>query len=98
VDVRPVDPRDAGWEIDSPPYRVYFWKRPPAPPGIPPDEVMYHSTEFELSGAVDVREVLAWAEANATPGSRYTVYAVVGRESERGLVRLAGVDPTAPSS
>jgi hypothetical protein len=59
---------------------------------------MYHSTEFELSGVEDVREVLTWAEARAAPGSTYTVYAVVERDGEPGLVRLAGIDPTTPSA
>jgi len=96
MDVRPVDPRDTGWEVESPSYRVYFWTRPPAPPGVPADLVMYRSNEFELSGVEDVGEVLAWADATAAPGSTYTVYAVVEGVRERGLVRLAGVDPTAP--
>jgi hypothetical protein len=97
MDVRPVDPRDTRWEIDSPSYRVYFWTRPPAPPDVPEDLVIYHSTEFELSGAADVSEVRAWAEANAPPGSTHTVNVVLERDQERGVVRLAGVDPTGSS-
>jgi hypothetical protein len=96
MDIRPVDPRDTGWEVDSPTFRVYFWSRPPTPAGMSEDHVMYHSNEFELSGVEDVREVLEWAEENAAPGSTYTVYAVVEGSRERGLVHLAGVDPTAP--
>jgi hypothetical protein len=56
---------------------------------------MYHATEFELGYVEDVGHVLAWAEATAAPGSTYTVYVVVEGDRERGLVRLAGVDPTA---
>jgi hypothetical protein len=56
---------------------------------------MYHSTEFELSGAGGVGEVIAWAESTAPPGSTYTFYVVNERDQQRGLVRLAGVDPTA---
>jgi hypothetical protein len=39
-----------------------------------------------------------WAEANAA-GRRYTLYAVLEKTegSARGLIRLAGVDPTAPA-
>src|SRR5579862_7841146 len=25
--VQPVDPRDTGWEVTQPAYRVYFWQR-----------------------------------------------------------------------
>jgi hypothetical protein len=95
VDVRPVDPRDTLWEIDSPSYRIYFWERQPPPPGAP-ELVGYHSAEFEASGVEDVGEVLAWAKETATAGATYTVYAVVEFAGERGLVRLRGADPTAP--
>jgi hypothetical protein len=94
MEVRPVDPRGQRWEIDSPSYRVYFWTRPLAPPHVPQDIVMYHSTEFELSGVGDVGEVLEWAEANAPPESTHTIYAVIEHAGEEGLVRLRGADPT----
>jgi hypothetical protein len=54
----------------------------------------YHSEEFELSGASDVREVLGWAEEGAEDRT-FTVYALVSCRGELGLVQLAGVDPTA---
>jgi hypothetical protein len=93
VEVRPVDPRDTSWEIASPTFRVTFWERQPVPPDShhPPG---YRSTEFEINGA-DVSEVLAWAEAEAPSGSTHTIYALVQHGGERGLVRLAGLDPTA---
>jgi hypothetical protein len=94
MDVRPVDPRDTEWEICQPVFRVYFWEPNPLPPGIPEESAGYRSTEFEVSG-VDVGEVLAWAETNAPSGATFTVYTVVEQGSRRGLVRLAGVDPTA---
>jgi hypothetical protein len=94
MDVRLIDPRDTGWEITSPSFRVYFWEPQPPPPGFPDHPGGYHSAEYEVSD-VDVGEVLAWAETTATRGSTYTVYAVVDHCGERGLVRLAGVDPTA---
>ena len=95
MDVRPVDPRDSGWEIGSPSYRVYFWEQRPARGDVSQHLAGYGSTEFEVSGATEVGEVLAWAEATAPSGASYTVYALVELGSERGLVRLAGVDPTA---
>jgi hypothetical protein len=94
MDVRPVDPRDTAWEIDFPSYRIYFWEPQAAAPGVPQQIVGFRSNEFEVSG-VDVGEVLAWAEATKPPGSTYTIYAVIEGAGERGLVRLAGVDPTA---
>jgi hypothetical protein len=86
LDARLVDPRDIRWEVSSPTYRVYFWRR------VGGD---YHSEEFQLSGASDVREVLAWAERRAK-GRTFTAYALVENAlGEPGLVQLAGVDPTA---
>jgi hypothetical protein len=87
VDARPVDPRDTHWEVSSPMYRVYFWRQRPGG---------YESDEFELRGAPDVREVLSWAEQRAE-GRIFTVYALVDALGERGLVQVAGVDPTASS-
>jgi hypothetical protein len=94
MDIRPVDPRDTDWEMTCTSFRVYFWKAQPSPPVAPEHPGGYHSTAVEVSG-VDVGVVLKWAEATAPRGSTYTVYAVVEQGGERGLVRLAGVDPTA---
>jgi hypothetical protein len=88
MDVRAVDPRDIRWEIDSPVYRVYFWTGP----------TLHESNEFELTGAEDVHEVLAWADENAPAGATYTLYAVLERNGEPGRVHLAGVDPTTGSA
>jgi hypothetical protein len=86
LDARPVDPRDTRWEVSSPTYCVYFWRRVGGG---------YHSEEFQLSGASDVREVLGWAEERAE-GRTFTAYALVENAlGEPGLVQLAGVDPTA---
>ena len=96
-----VDPRDIIWEADDPVYRVYFWHQPPAPEGIPQEQVMFHCDEWRLSGAGDVHEVLAWAEQHKGARS-YTLYAEHdedrGGAFARGLIRLAGTDPTEDSS
>jgi hypothetical protein len=93
--VRSIDPRDVRWEITSPTFRVYFWEPQPAPLDVADHPVGYRSTEYEIRGA-DVPEVLAWADAIAPRRSTYVVYAVVDHSRERGLVRLAGNDPTTP--
>ena len=85
MDVRPVDPRDIEWGEDSPAYRVYFWRRGPGG---------YEAEEFLLAGVKDVHEVLRWSETNAE-GREATVYAVVQVAGQRGVIRLAGTDPTA---
>jgi hypothetical protein len=80
VDVEPVDPRDQSWEVDEPTYRVYF----ATPSGAVTDE-------HEITGA-DVRDVLAWVDANR--GSRTCLVYVCVRSSEGlGLVRLEGSNP-----
>ncbi len=74
-----VDPRDPDWETSDPRYRVYFHDSHRA------------SFEYEVADARDVREVLAWAEANR--GERtFVVYACADHDGI-GLVRLQGHDP-----
>ncbi|GGZ59895.1 hypothetical protein GCM10010387_62080 [Streptomyces inusitatus] len=85
MDIRGVDPRDTTWELDHARYRVYFWDRANAV-----------SDEYEISGEVDVEEVLAWA-AQFAEEHRYTVYVSVKTSGDSGLIRLTGVlgDPFA---
>ena len=53
------------------------------------------SSEFEISGATDVMEVIEWAKENAGPARTYTIYAVVLRgDDSLGLVRVMGTDPS----
>ena len=82
MDVRGVDPRTERWGEHRPTYRVYFWTGALA------------SHEHQLTGASDVGEVLAWAEANRGPDRTYTVYVEAQGESGLGLIRLYGIDPT----
>ena len=81
-----MDPRDTRWEVDSPAYRVYLWR---------PRGNGWESQEFELRNALDAREALDWANREAGSDRIFTLYALVEQGGERGLVRLAGVDPTA---
>jgi hypothetical protein len=81
VRVTQIDPRDQSWENDGPAYRVYFWTGES------------RCDEWELTEA-DVDEVLAWADAQA--GGRTMSIWVVHRDDDGvGLIRLAGLDPTA---
>jgi hypothetical protein len=86
VEVVPVDPRDPRWEVDSPAYRVYLWR---------PHGNGWESQAFELRNARDAREALDWASREADSDRIFTLYALVEQGGERGLVRVAGVDPTA---
>jgi hypothetical protein len=83
MDIRPIDPRTYRWETDPiHDYHVVFWRK-----GA--------SSEFNVSRAADVHEALEWAEGEALARqSTYTLFAVVDRGPDRGLVWLAGVDPT----
>jgi len=83
IDARLVDPRDAGWEQWNPAYRVSLWKH---------SGDGWASREFEIGGA-DVNEVLAWIREQPD-GETFTLYAIVDHNAGRGLVRLAGIDPT----
>jgi hypothetical protein len=104
MEITRVDPRTGGWEEYGQRYRVYFWEQGfPPPSGARGENVGYASDEYEVSGVNDVFEVIAWANRNSGarqgvvyPGSdrTYTLYAVVDRGDNLGLVHLAGVDPT----
>jgi hypothetical protein len=60
MDAQPVDPRDITWEVDYPTYRVTFWRRDGSA-----------SDEWRLADAVNVHEVLAWADARLKAGWTY---------------------------
>lgn len=89
-----MDPRDASWEISSPTYRVYFWRAAEAPSGTP-GHGGWSSDEWRLTGARDLHEVLEWADLRSA-GRSYTLHVEVDVAEGRGLVNLAGVDPTRP--
>jgi hypothetical protein len=83
------------WIADEPTYRVDFWTA--VSPSDPDRGIAtgwkrdaYYVTE------ADADEVLAWSEAD---GRRAVVYVVFARgEDEPGLIRLAGLDPTIPTT
>ena len=85
LNVRPVDPRDQRWEVWEPAYRVHFWRRGQGGG--------YASREFEVSGG-DVRDVLLWADRNASEDETYTLYAAASTAGGLRTIRLAGDDPT----
>jgi hypothetical protein len=92
-----VDSRDQV-EDDSPLYRVCFWSRPGRiPEDIPVKDVGFHATEYEISDAHSVYEVLAWAESHSGPERTFCVYVLPRRNLDpdsEWMHRLAGVDPT----
>lgn len=94
--VEPVDPRDALWEDDMPVYRVYFWSKASAPPHLPSEMVGWQSDEYEVREAVDVHEVIAWAQGPEHRGRAFTLYVSLECGGEPGRVLLAGIDPTDP--
>jgi hypothetical protein len=94
MDVVGVDERTGGAEVDFPVYRVYFFDRLY---GVLSSGDAY---TYELTGANNVQQVLAWADANAR-GRTYAVYVVTPHNSDPRLVtllQLAGDDPNNPVS
>jgi hypothetical protein len=84
VDAHPVDPRDTRWEVWNPRYRVFFWREV---------GTGYGSRGFDLdTGEADA--ALAWADQERGENETFTLFAVVDLGEDRGLVRLAGSDPT----
>ena len=90
MQVRSVDPRDISVEIDSPSYRVYFWKRQGQDKQAA--NTGYECEEYELSDA-DVEEVLSWAKSKGKGHSHVCVYAVFTDGEGSGLIRLTGEGP-----
>ena len=90
--VRLVDPRDTGWEVNEPVFRVYFWRELETP--VDGAEQAYASDEYEVTDA-DVREVISWADQQSA-GRTYTLHVLVPHPwpEELGLINLAGNDPT----
>jgi hypothetical protein len=97
MEVRQADSRHQG-EDDSPLYRVCFWSRPGRiPEDIPVKDVGFHATEYEISDARSVYEVLAWAESHSGPERTFCVYVLSRRNLDpdsEWMHRLAGVNPT----
>lgn len=75
------DVRDQAWEVHNPTYRVIFW----SPDGN-------ESDEWELTGG-DVRQVLAWADANRGKRS-YVAYVCTTLHGSLGMIRLLGEEPS----
>lgn len=78
---RPVDPRDIDLEWTSTTYRVYFWTA---------DGTV--SEEHEITGVLDVRQVIRWADARAD-GRTTEIFVRHDHDAQRGLIRLAGARP-----
>ena len=93
METRAVDPRDTCWEIDHPTYRVYIWSPVPPPEHVAPVAQGWSSSEHDVTGA-DVEEVLAWARERVPSDGTYTVFVRGTDNSEPGLFRLAGWEPT----
>lgn len=93
MEAKAVDPRETGWQIDHPTYRVYIWSPGPPSEHITPAARGWRCSEFDVTGA-DVEEVLAWARAQAPSDGTYTVFLRGTDNGEGGLSRLAGWEPT----
>lgn len=93
VKIQGVDPRDIEWEVDRPVYRVYFWHRPPAPPGVAPEHAGWHCDEHRLNDVADVIEVIDWARGRSRSDQTFVIYVEQRDGNRSGLVRLLGADP-----
>ena len=70
------------------------WKRHAGPLDVPTSLLGWASDEFVLAEAVDVHEVIAWADERVDPDGQYTLYVVVDNPDGPGLVHLSGTEPT----
>jgi hypothetical protein len=98
VETRLVDPRDVTREFRAGTYRVIIWRQREARPPGHDVVVGWMASAYDLTGAQDVHEVIAWAEQEVgrDPDSRYTLWVKVEDAAfgEPFLMNLAGQDPT----
>ena len=94
--MKPVDPRNAEGEDHDPAYRVYFWESTAPPGATDAESSMMASTEYRLSGAEDVHEVIAWAEAQVRPDQAYELFVEANLDSSVRLIRVSGLCPADP--
>lgn len=88
---------DGEWELEAHDYKVVFWHHQKPEPGYTQDQMGYAELTYNVRDAVDVLEVIEWAENQAvTEDSTYCIYAWLGPEvgDGKGLLQLAGVNPT----
>lgn len=84
MDARQIDPRTATWEDDFPVYRVVFW-------------VGDAADEWDVEGATDVHQAIAWATEQAR-GRNFTLSVVARFAGDEGVLRVLGADPTKPQT
>jgi hypothetical protein len=101
-----IEPRRASADLRLGPmhdFYVVFWRQPSIreselAAGATQEQIMWAASEYCVSKAEDVHQVIAWADEEARRRSAmYTLYAQVGIGEREGLVWLAGVDPTVHS-
>jgi hypothetical protein len=96
VIIEPVDPRDTRWEVDDPVYRVKLWRRLTPPRGVAQEDMAYECETFRVREAPDVHAVLEWLATQVRGGRTASLHVEhETADGERGLLRLAGTDPTA---
>src|SRR6478609_8429022 len=100
MESKPAD-LNTRWEDHEPVYRVDFWTFTATHAGDVDPDVTPYSSEWDLTEARDVNEVVAWAEDNVREWlaehpdrpRTYVVYVVRERgEASRGLIRIFGED------
>jgi hypothetical protein len=90
------DVRAIRWNVHSPTYRVDFWHQYPPPPGGQAAKMGFKQDAHRVSGADSVSDVVAWAQENAS-GRSFVIYVELTYGGEPGILRVHGVDPTAPA-
>lgn len=89
-----IDPGQTGVEAGEAVYRVTLWRRQHSPPGLDvcQDLLGFETRTYEITGAVDVRAVIDWADRHAGADWMYTLAAIVPCDKGRVRLHLAGLD------
>jgi hypothetical protein len=94
--VRFIDPPDTDLrsdDPDAPNFEVVFWERFSEPADVPEHGRAFKAEVWQIADA-DVKEIIAWADANVGDHRSYQIkVAVSDTDTVSNLVTLFGVNP-----
>jgi hypothetical protein len=84
-----IDPRDVDWEITAPVFRVEFWSQGADRDHVPREKQALRCDTYRLTGASDVRDVMAWARDQSVDATRTAIYVESSAHTSLGLIMVA---------
>jgi hypothetical protein len=80
-------------DLDAPAYQVTFWKRSTEPANLPEEQRSYEAECWQWTDT-DVKEIIAWADANVGNHRTYQIHVATGHgDTASNLILLFGDNP-----